>query len=287
MMTNWKQIAIEFHKSLAQQYSSEEIQQLFLYAFEHITKYSPTQYSLHHKTILKRSEYTKVTHILSELKTNKPIQYILGEAYFYGNQFLVTPHTLIPRTETEELVHLIIKENRNKHDLQIIDIGTGTGCIPISLALNLPANYQAVEISKEALQVAKANNQKFKTNVNFILADILEWDLVFTPEIKYDIIVSNPPYITPKEKESMHPNVLNFEPHTALFIEENHPLLFFDHIANFALVHLCQTGTLYFEVNQYLSNETAELLKKKNFEQVDIIQDIHGADRFIKAKLKS
>lgn len=283
MMTNWKHIASEYQQHLALQYSSEEIQQLFLLVFEHITQLKAIHYSLHHQTLLSVKEHTQVNHILNELRTNKPIQYILGEAYFYGNLLSVSPHTLIPRSETEELVHLIVKENQGKQNLHIIDIGTGTGCIPISLALNLPGDYTAVEISAEALQVAKENSRKFNTNIHFMEADILEWDLVFSPELKYDIIVSNPPYITPQEQKDMHPNVLDFEPHSALFIEESQPLLFYYYIADFALTHLKQTGTLYFEINQYLSQETAELLLKKNFKQVQIIKDIHGSDRFIRA----
>lgn len=284
MPANWRHIEFTFQDSLALQYPCNEIRQLFLMVFEHITNRKAIQYSLHHQSLLSPKENTQVMDILSKLKTNMPIQYILGEAYFYDNLFTVSPHTLIPRSETEELVHLILKDNQGKSNLKIIDIGTGTGCIPISLALNLPAKYTALEISAEAMQIAKANSHKFNTAIEFIQADILEWELVFSPETQYDIIVSNPPYITAQEKKDMHPNVLNFEPHTALFIEDDKPLLFYDYIADFALTHLAPTGTLYFEINQYLSKETADLLVKKRFKYVEIIQDLHGADRFIRAK---
>jgi len=285
MTKTWNTIASDFQRALSAIYPQEEIHQLFLMTFEHITHKKAIHYTLIQHELLADEQYLLVENIIKQLKQQKPIQHIFGEAHFYGEVFEVSEHTLIPRPETEELVHLIIKDHKGGNsDLRIIDIGTGTGCIPISLALNLPGNYSAVEISTETIQVAKRNAQKLRTNIHFIQADILEWDLIFTADMQYDIIVSNPPYITQQEKSAMHANVLQYEPHLALFVEEEAPLLFYDYIADFALAHLTPNGTLYFEINQYLSQETADLLHKKGFQEVQILQDINGADRIIRAK---
>lgn len=284
MIKTWTQVASDFHTELCDIYPQDEIQQLFLMAFEHITSAKRMHYSITQHSNLTTEQLNQVQSIVAQLKLNKPIQHIIGEAYFYENMFEVNEHTLIPRPETEELVHLIIKENKGKPHLHIIDIGTGTGCIPISLALKLPGTYTAVEVAAETIQVARRNDLKYNTNIQFIQADILEWDLIFPSDAKYDIIVSNPPYITPKEKADMHDNVIMHEPHRALFVEDDAPLLFYDYIADFALSHLTDHGTLYFEINQYLSQETKDLLLKKGFADVQIIQDINQADRIIRAK---
>lgn len=286
MSNTWKDIEQQFYTDLAAIYPKEEIKQLFLITLEKVATISANRYILVQNEHASDEQTNHLLRVLEELGQNRPLQHILGEGYFYGHIFHVNEHTLIPRPETEELVHLIIQENRSKKGLKIIDIGTGTGCIPISLALAMPANqYTAVDISTEAIQVAKTNAQTLQAEINFVQADILEWELVFDKDLKYDIIVSNPPYITAKEKEQMHSNVLEFEPHSALFVEEEAPLLFYDYIADFAQAHLNPNGTLYFEINQYLSKETKSLLLKKGFTKVDVIQDINGADRMIRAKL--
>ena len=182
------------------------------------------------------------------------------------------------------MVDLIIKENNTSPELQIIDIGTGTGCIAISLKKNLnQAEVSAVDISPEAIAIARQNSINNESPVNFRCLDILEWNLVFADSELFDIIVSNPPYITQQEKNDMHRNVLQFEPHTALFVEDSVPLLFYDHIASFALKHLKKEGTLYFEINQYLAKETQDLLFKKGFSEVKVLNDINGVPRMIKA----
>lgn len=287
MNKTWLELAADFQKELAVQYPQEEIKQLFLWIFEHLTGKKALHYALTANVSLDEHHLQAAIDYLQQLKTNKPIQLILGEAHFYGQVFDVSEHTLIPRPETEELVHLIIQENKGKPNLNIIDIGTGTACIPISLALKLPATYSAIEIDTNTIQIAKRNDAKFNTGINFIQADILEWEILFDRTVTFDIIVSNPPYITNEEKTAMHSNVLQFEPHLALFVEDEAPLLFYDHIADFALAHLSTDGTLYFEINQYLSHETADLLRKKGFQSVQIIKDINGADRMIRAKRTS
>lgn len=285
MNKTWHDIAETFRMELASLYPPDESMQLFLLAVEHLSGRAGRQYSLFKNEIVSSSDAETLTGILQQLQTARPIQHILGYAHFYGSTFEVSEHTLVPRAETEELVHLIINDHKSTQTpLQCIDIGTGTGCIPISLARHMPHHqYTAVDISHGALQVARQNAAKHHVNIQFMEVDILEWDLVFPEELRFDIIVSNPPYITPKERQDMHPNVLNFEPHTALFVEESAPLLFYDYIADFAKAHLNKGGHLYVEINQYLAAETAGLFTKKGFKEVQVYKDIHGADRMIRA----
>lgn len=274
----------QFLADLASIYDQDEIRSIFQISTEHILGYSKLQISLKLQENPSTEQVQDFQAILSQLKTGRPIQYILQKAPFYGMEFIVSEDTLIPRPETEELVDLIIQDHNNTSNLEVIDIGTGTGCIAISLAKHLnQAEVTAVDISTEAIQIARNNAENMQCAVEFRCLDILEWNLVFDAE-QYDIIVSNPPYITQVEKYEMHRNVLQFEPHTALFVEDSAPLLFYDYISSFALQHLKKDGTLYFEINQYLSQETKNLLIKKGFKTVDIINDINAVPRMIKAK---
>lgn len=286
MAITYKDLENEFNVSLTALYPQEEIKQLFLLSIAHTSGINSLQYSFQKNDNVPLKIVEELRLISHDLQSGRPIQHILGEAPFYKNIFKVSADTLIPRPETEELVYKIIQDHHHISELSIIDVGTGSGCIPITLALNLPqSNVWAVDISHPAINIAKENAQRLKADVKFVEADILEWEYIFDRDQKFDIIVSNPPYITPKEKETMHSNVLNFEPHLALFVEDEAPLLFYDYIADFGLTHLSTSGTLYFEINQYLSNETADLLHKKGYQNVEILKDINGADRIIKAKL--
>ncbi|MBL1407667.1 peptide chain release factor N(5)-glutamine methyltransferase [Sphingobacterium faecale] len=286
MNNTWHAISRSFQEVLQELYPASEVEQIYLLAVEDITATAPSQYHRIRNEIPSVEQTNRLQEILSQLQTGRPIQQILGYAHFYGHIFEVSEDTLIPRPETEELVHLIQQDHRDHYAMDFIDIGTGTGCIPISLAIRMPQHkYWALDISPNALNVAKRNAQKHSTNVQFIQADILEWDLVFQQEQTYDVIVSNPPYITQAEKKEMHQNVLAFEPHSALFVEDSAPLLFYDYIADFAKSHLRPNGRLYFEINQYLGAETVELLSKKGFRQIQLYKDINGADRIIRASL--
>lgn len=284
MATTWKDIEFHYQQQLHSIYPKEEIKAFFLLIIEEIAGITPSKYNL--EKLNTADEFvSKLTAILEELRAGKPVQHILGKADFYGLQFEVNEHTLIPRPETEELVHLILQDHKKQSPLKVIDIGTGSGCIPITLKKQLKeSDVWAVDISSAAIEVAKHNATKNNQDVHFIFADILEWEFLFSAPQGFDIVVSNPPYITPKEMNEMHANVLNYEPHTALFVEETAPLLFYDYITDFALYHLNENGTLYFEINQYLSKETEELIRKKGFKNVEIHQDINGAPRMIRAK---
>lgn len=275
-----KQVEEEFLKRLSHLYDSQEIKEIFLLCAEEILTLSRTKIILQKAMQLMEEDSSKFENLLSSLEKGIPIQYTLGYAWFYGMKLKVNETVLIPRPETEELVALILKENRNKSP-KIIDIGTGSGCIPIAIKKHLrEAEVWAVDISHEALEVASINAENENCAINFVEADILHADNLF-PQQDFDIIVSNPPYITPSEMSAMDVNVLNHEPHLALFIPEEEPLLFYEAIAGFAKEHLCEEGKLYFEINRQFGKELQLSLKKDGLRDVKIYQDMHGADRMI------
>lgn len=215
-----------------------------------------------------------------KLQSGQPIQYILGKAPFYGRDFLVTPDTLIPRNETEELVYLIKSQNP-KSGLKILDVGTGTGCIPITLSLEMkdPEVY-AVDISKEALQVAKKNRDLLHAKVDFSQIDILNQ----IPNLEdLDILVSNPPYVPLSDKEEMHPNVVDHEPHLALFVADSDPLIFYREVGEKGKRMLKHGGRLYFEIYEKAAEAILELLEKQGYDRVTIHKDLNGKDRMLSA----
>ena len=241
--------------------------------------------------------------IIDRLIKEEPIQYIIGKTEFYGLPFLVDKNTLIPRPETEELVEWVLLEvtklqsnkvtklNTNvtsnivEKSLSILDIGTGTGCIPISLAKNLPnAEITAIDISSEALKVARQN-----AKLNTVAIDFLETDILQTEKLhqQFDIIISNPPYVRELEKQEIKNNVLENEPHLALFVDDNNPLVFYNKIADLAKNHLTKNGLLFFEINQYLGTETVKMLEKKGFKNIELRQDLFGNDRMIKTSINT
>lgn len=273
-----------FQHELQELYDEDEIKAIFLVVVAEKFGLNRINYQLRKTDIVNEKDKAEVLSILQDLKKHRPIQYILNRADFYGEVFQVNESVLIPRQETEELVDLIIKNHKSSQNLKIIDIGTGSGCIPITLSKHLNnALVTTIDISKEAIKTAQENAKNLKTQIQFINADIFEWEYIFSDQ-HYNIIVSNPPYITQGEKQHMNQNVLAYEPELALFIEESAPLIFYDVISSFALKHLAPNGDLYFEINQYLGAEMKELMEKKGFEQVKLIKDINGADRIIHAK---
>ncbi|MCA4808176.1 peptide chain release factor N(5)-glutamine methyltransferase [Empedobacter stercoris] len=226
-------------------------------------------------------DYTsEISSDIKQLKKGKPVQHITGKAFFYNDFFIVNENTLIPRPETEELIELIRNDYNPETELSLIDLGTGSGCIPISLAKLFPnSNVSAIDISEKALEVAQSNAQNLNVKIDFYQQNLLE-DIQLNQ--KFDVIVSNPPYIRNLEKEEMHQNVLNFEPHLALFVENENALIFYERVLVFAENHLNQNGTIYCEINQYLGQETKQLFEK-NYEFVTIYKDISGNDRMLKA----
>ncbi|MEJ1222166.1 peptide chain release factor N(5)-glutamine methyltransferase [Sediminicola sp. 1XM1-17] len=279
-----KEIRHIFHVELDTIYPKEEVDSFFYLMVEHYLGLERFVLALQPNTMVSKEEEQPLFEGLSQLKLHRPVQYILGVAHFMDLEFKVDENVLIPRPETEELVRWIIAlEKERQGELKILDIGTGSGCIAISLAKNLPnAKVYALDISRESLKIAQANADKNEVQVEFIEADILETkDL----EHQFDIIVSNPPYVRDLEKTEMSANVTDHEPGYALFVPNENPLLFYRKISEFAISHLKSGGCLYFEINQYLGKETLELMVNSGFTQLILQKDMFGNDRMIKGEL--
>lgn len=218
------------------------------------------------------------------LMQDVPLQYALGDTTFYGLKLKVRPGVLIPRPETEELVDLIVSENR-KSDLEVLDLCTGSGAIAIALARNLPfSRVEATDISPQAVEVARENATELKVKVAIKQSDVFNLEL---PADRYDIIVSNPPYVAESEKATMEPNVLNHEPHIALFVSDENPLIFYRHISMLAAKALVPGGRLYYEINPLYAPSLKEMLESLGYQDIRIIKDIHGKDRFAAARTPS
>ena len=290
-----KQYKSHFFDALKNIQEEQEIESFFFILTEYLHNLKRVDVALNPNFELSEAAIEKWNSILTELKQEKPIQYITGEAWFYGLQFEVNENTLIPRPETEELVEWILNSPITQHQtpITILDIGTGSGCIPIALKSNVPqANVSAIDVSEQALEVAKRNAALNKVTINFIQANILEvQDLSKLPSSKihhpssYYIIVSNPPYVRNLEKQEIKKNVLDYEPHLALFVEDTDALLFYRKIAQLALKNLSPNGLLFFEINQYLGKETVELLENLGFNNIELKKDIYGNDRMIKCSV--
>lgn len=281
-----KQYRTQFIKELAPFYDAYEAESFFYLILEDKHKLRQIDLALNHELKFSESDFIVWDSLLSQLKKEVPIQYLLGKTSFYGLDFEVNENVLIPRPETEELVEWIINEN-SKIDktkkLKILDIGTGSGCIAISLAKNLPnAEVYGVDISKKAIVTAKRNAIRNNVDVTFVFLDILKTDAL---RFNYDIIVSNPPYVRNLEKGEIKKNVLGYEPHLALFVEDNDALIFYRKIATLAKKGLLENGQLFFEINQYLGKEMRDLLETMNFKNIELKKDIYDNDRMISCKV--
>ncbi len=285
-----KEVQNKFHLELDVIYGKEEVDSFFYLLTDEHFGMRRLALSQQPEFFISKEEVTSLFEALSKLKREQPIQYVLGKTEFLGLPFKVNEHTLIPRPETEELVNWIISDQKTskKKRIKILDIGTGSGCIAISLAKNLPNSHVfAMDISLRALEIANENAKLNETNVLFTKGDILnrtQWISRFD-ELKFDIIVSNPPYVRHLEKAEMTNNVLQNEPHSALFVEDENPLIFYESITEFASKYLKEDGQIYFEINQYLGQEMIELMKGVNFQDIELKKDIFGNDRMIKAIL--
>ena len=263
-------------------YEENEAKSIIYLLLEHYLKLSKTDIFIG-KSIPQDLNFYE---IIQRIKAQEPIQYIIGETEFYGRKFKVTPDTLIPRPETEELIQLTIKSISTIPNSQplVLDIGTGSGCIAISLACELTnAQVYAYDISEEALKIAKKNAEINAANIFFEKVNILEsFTIHHSP---FTVIVSNPPYVMNSEKTDMERNVLEYEPHLALFVEDNDPLIFYRKIAEFAAKNLTDKGLCIVEINQAFGLETAELFWNQGFHEVEVIKDMFGKDRMVKAVL--
>ena len=283
-----KEFKLFFNEALSAIYPKTEIDSFFFILMEEKLKLQRIDTVLKPDFLITEKNLIDLKNIVKRLQKEEPIQYIIGNTEFYGLPFLVDKNTLIPRTETEELVAWVLDEikvlaNNKITEPSILDIGTGTGCIPISLAKNLTSlNISAIDISPEALLIAKQNAILNKVTIEFIELDILNTESL--PQ-EYDVIISNPPYVRELEKEEIKNNVLENEPHLALFVEDENPLIFYNKIADLAKQQLSKNGMLFFEINQYLGKETVNMLVKKGFKNIQLKKDLFGNDRMIKCVL--
>ena len=282
-MQKVKDIRPFLKNNLGAQFPDPELRGFLNWILEYVLNFSVMQALMNEDDLLSDNQLKEVVRISGLLKQEIPIQQIVGYAWFYGNKFPISEHVLIPRPETEELVDWILKDGVNGKKL--IDIGTGSGCIPISIALNSSASVSSLDVSELALEQARSNSKLFNTSVNFIHADILITD---TKELlgKYDLIVSNPPYVLESDKKMMTANVLANEPHLALFVSDVDALIFYEAIAQIATEKLNNNGLIYFEIHEFKGVETIDMLRIKGFTQIELRKDMQGKDRMVKAVWK-
>lgn len=289
-----KEVQSQFHNTLDVIYGKDEVNSFFYLLIEALFDFSRIKLALDPGKTINKTEEEAIFEALKKLKAEEPIQYIIGETEFFGLPFKVNNNTLIPRPETEELVEWVLQKAPKNEALNIIDIGTGTGCIAISLAKHLPkATVYALDVSSKAIIKAKENAELNNVKVTFIETSILNPESVAKSLSKqlintnaFDIVVSNPPYVRNLEKQEMQPNVLKNEPHLALFVNDDNALQFYKAITEFAIQYLNPKGYLFFEINEYLGEETKALLKPNLFEAITLKKDIFGKDRMLKAVKK-
>jgi len=281
---NFKLLLQHFIRELNGLYDHEEASAVFGVVVRRVSGFDRGKLLLKSAESVPEDDLELYNGILAELKTGKPVQYVLGETTFYGLPFKVSPAVLIPRPETEELVEWVLESVavEGMSGLQILDVGTGSGCIAVALKKHLgTATVSALDVSKDSLSIASDNASLNEVDIDFIEADIR----MYSDTRKFDILVSNPPYITMDEKQAMHENVLRYEPHLALFVSNEDPLVFYRAIADFALSNLRSEGLLFFEINEYLGKETLQMLSVKSFTDIELRKDMQGKDRMIRCRL--
>ena len=277
-----KEIRKIYRAELSSTYPPEEIDSFFYLAIEHYLNLERFILALQPEIILTKDEEAPLFHCLARLRQNEPIQYILGETFFHGLRIKVDRNVLIPRPETEELVHWILDDFHNDEAAKkILDIGTGSGCIAIALATEFRADeIFAMDVSPKAIALAKQNADYHKVRIQFLESDVTQ---LKSMETKFDIIVSNPPYVRLSEKDTMQSHVTDFEPHLALFVDDEDPLYFYRYILKYARKQLVDGGRIYLEINQFLSDELLKLLEDEKFLEIELRKDLFGNDRMIKA----
>jgi release factor glutamine methyltransferase len=282
---NYKSLSDKFLSELSLLYPVTEAEAMFMLLVAQLFNWKRADYLLRREQLVDTEALHTILNAIDKLKKGEPLQYVLGEAHFYGLNFKVNDSVLIPRPETEELVEWIVDEVSKidfAHQLPItvLDIGTGSGCIAIALKKNLPmVKVAALDIAKRSLAVAQENAALNEVEIDFIHADILN---IHEETLgSYEVIVSNPPYITQSEKAAMHQNVTDHEPHIALFVDDHQPLIFYEAIADFALNNLKPNGLLFFEINAHLGKETVDMLTNKGLKNIQLRKDMQNNDRMI------
>lgn len=274
-------IVYYMRQELSAEYPVPELEALIHYAFKEVMGYSRIDVMMRSEDELLPGVVDRFQEVTERLKNHEPIQYIFGHTTFYGLDLLVNSEVLIPRPETEELVNWVLSEQKNRNIMRALDIGTGSGCIALALKANLKeAEVLGVDVSHSVVEQAIVNAQHNRLDVNFELRNILNQP---TDLGTFDLIVSNPPYVTREQMGGMMPNVLNYEPHLALFVEDNDPLKYYKAIGHFCQKALAPNGVLYLEVNEDLATDTAHLLETFNFTSTSIKKDLSGKFRMVKA----
>ena len=278
------ELIYQYKKGLANIYDEAEVDSIIFLAIENVANLKRIDVSLNKNVVIEIPVLNRFLEILEALKKQEPIQYILGSTEFYSLPFQVNQHVLIPRQETEELVDWILKCHSTQKELNILDIGTGSGCIAISIKKNRPAfEVSALDVSASALSIARENAIINNTEIDFIQESILDTNCLYAAK-DFDLIVSNPPYVLQSEKKEMAENVLAYEPHLALFVADYNALMFYEAIANIALRKLKSGGYLYFEINESKGPELVAMLLKKGFLAIELRKDLNDKDRMIKCQ---
>lgn len=281
-----------FHKELDEIYPKEEVDSFFYMLIAYYLNLERFVLIMQPELIISKKEEQPLFEALAELRLERPIQYVIGKTHFMDMDFIVNENVLIPRPETEELVRYILggiqstnkeKSGDDDDEIYILDIGTGSGCIAISLAKNVPnAKVYALDISEKALEIAQQNAMLNNVEIKLVKADILTLKSL---EVKFDVIVSNPPYIRNSEKKEIRNNVKNHEPDIALFVSDENPLLFYERITHFSKRNLNNGGMLYLEINQYLAREMKQLMQMHNYTNIELRKDMFGNERMLKGKV--
>lgn len=279
----WK-VEREITQILAPRFGAGEDKAMMRLMFYHLKGWSVTDMVIHSNDILSDYMLESLDAILVRVMSGEPLQYVVGEARFYGLNLKVNKNVLIPRQETEQLVDLIVRYYDRRSDLRVLDIGTGSGAIAIALARNLLfPSVTAIDVSQDALDVARDNAETLKAKVNFEHKDVFE----YKPEPdSFELIVSNPPYVAESEKADMDSNVLDYEPHLALFVPDSNPLIYYSRIAEVSSIGLVKGGRLWLEINPLFASQFDSMLSSAGFENVDIIKDMEGRVRFVVAEKK-
>ncbi|MCK9255370.1 MAG: peptide chain release factor N(5)-glutamine methyltransferase [Bacteroidales bacterium] len=284
-MKTIKQYGLEIQNLLPDFYDFNEKKSISEFFIKEILNLSNTEYLLKKNDLLSKQELLKLENKKDRLLAGEPVQYVLNKAYFYGYEFFVDKRVLIPRQETEILIDEIIKLYKSEENLEILDIGCGSGNIAISLKKNLKdSQVSVIDISAGALDVCSKNATNHNVNLCFYQYDILSTEDKFFNEISFDLIVSNPPYVRNSEKDLILKNVTEFEPANAIFVSDNEPLIYYQAIAGFAKTHLKPKGALFFEINEAFGPHIVQICHNSGFTQVKIIQDLHNKDRFVFAR---
>jgi release factor glutamine methyltransferase len=280
-MTNSKDLFRELIASISINEPKEEKESIVYLFMEKILNIFRSDIMTERRLMLDESHHERIDDFIRRINSYEPVQYVIGQCDFYGRTFLVDKNVLIPRPETEELVKEVIHCCKGlNRPCRILDIGTGSGCIAITLKLEIPnPEVYAIDVSDDALLIARRNARQLQADVNFVFHDILKREIPFN---NLDILVSNPPYVTTSEKDSMSSNVLQFEPHLALFVPDNDPLLFYKAIVDRSEQMLRPGGLIVFEVNEKHGKEVADILVTNKYRSVEIIKDIFGKERIVK-----